>query len=67
MKRKITKTIQIGSRVIGGENPVLIQSMTNTRTEDSAATVAQIRQLAAAGYYPLQCADDGGGGCPDRD
>lgn len=55
MKRKITKTIQIGSRVIGGENPVLIQSMTNTRTEDSAATVAQIRQLAAAGCDIIRC------------
>ncbi len=55
MKRKITKTIQIGSHVIGGENPVLIQSMTNTRTEDSAATVAQIRQLAAAGCDIIRC------------
>lgn len=55
MKRKITKTIQIGSRVIGGGNPVLIQSMTNTRTEDSEATVAQIRQLAGAGCDIIRC------------
>ncbi|MDE7311834.1 MAG: flavodoxin-dependent (E)-4-hydroxy-3-methylbut-2-enyl-diphosphate synthase [Eubacterium sp.] len=55
MQRKITKTIQIGSRVIGGGNPVLIQSMTNTRTEDVAATVAQIQQLAAAGCEVIRC------------
>ena len=55
MERKITKTIQIGNRVIGGGNPVLIQSMTNTRTEDLAATVAQIQRLAAAGCEIIRC------------
>ncbi len=47
--RDNTKVIHIGDRVIGGGNPVLIQSMTNTRTEDVAATVAQIRRLEEAG------------------
>ena len=49
MHREHTKTIKIGNRVIGGGNPILIQSMTNTRTEDVAATVAQIRKLEKAG------------------
>ena len=54
-KRKNTKTIQIGNRMIGGGNPVLIQSMTNTRTEDVEATVSQIRQLTAAGCDIIRC------------
>lgn len=49
MYRDNTKTIQIGNRVIGGGNPVLIQSMTNTRTEDVEATVRQILRLEDAG------------------
>lgn len=56
MERKKTKTVHIGNRVIGGKNPVLIQSMTNTKTEDVAATVAQIRQLTAAGCDIIRCA-----------
>ena len=55
MKRKITKTVKIGSRVIGGGNPILIQSMTNTRTEDIKATVAQIKQLCDAGCGFIRC------------
>lgn len=55
MERKITKTVQIGDRVIGGGNPVLIQSMTNTRTEDVQATVAQIQKLTAAGCEMIRC------------
>ncbi|MBQ5534107.1 MAG: flavodoxin-dependent (E)-4-hydroxy-3-methylbut-2-enyl-diphosphate synthase, partial [Lachnospiraceae bacterium] len=39
MYRDETKTIHIGDRVIGGGNPILIQSMTNTRTADVEATV----------------------------
>ena len=49
MYRNHTKTIRIGSRVIGGGNPILIQSMCNTKTEDVAATVAQILALEGAG------------------
>lgn len=52
----MTKTVQIGNRVIGGGNPILIQSMTNTKTEDVAATVAQIRALSAAGCDIIRCA-----------
>ena len=49
MERHITKEVQIGNRWIGGNHPIAIQSMTNTKTEDIAATVAQINKLAAAG------------------
>lgn len=49
MYRDNTKEIKIGNRIIGGGNPILIQSMTNTRTEDIDATVAQIKRLEKAG------------------
>ncbi len=49
MYRDKTKKIQIGNRVIGGGSPILIQSMTNTKTEDADATVAQIQRLCDAG------------------
>ena len=52
----MTKKVTIGDQVIGGGNPVLIQSMTNTRTEDVTATVAQIRALTAAGCDIIRCA-----------
>ena len=56
MKRKITKEVRIGDRVIGGGNPILIQSMTNTKTEDIRATVCQIQALTAAGCDIIRCA-----------
>lgn len=56
MYRDHTKTVKIGDRVIGGGNPILIQSMTNTKTEDVAATVAQINGLTAAGCDIIRCA-----------
>ena len=49
MYREHTKEIHIGDRCIGGGNPILIQSMANTKTEDVAATVAQILELEKAG------------------
>ena len=49
MYRDHTKVIKIGDRVIGGGNPILIQSMTNTKTSDIDATVAQILKLEKAG------------------
>lgn len=55
MYREHTKTVQIGNRVIGGGNPILIQSMTNTPTEDVAATVAQIHRLEEAGCEIIRC------------
>ena len=56
MHRDNTKVIKIGDRVIGGGNPILIQSMTNTRTQDVAATIAQTNALAAAGCDIIRCA-----------
>lgn len=55
MTREHTRVIQIGDRVIGGGNPVLIQSMTNTKTEDVEATVAQIHGLEKAGCEIIRC------------
>lgn len=54
--RNQTKTVQIGDRVIGGGNPILIQSMTNTKTQDVKATVAQIEELTKAGCEIIRCA-----------
>ena len=56
MNRTKTKVVKIGDRVIGGGNPILIQSMTNTKTEDVAATVAQIQALETAGCDIIRCA-----------
>jgi len=53
--REQTKVITIGDRKIGGGNPVLIQSMTNTPTEDVEATVAQILRLEQAGCEIIRC------------
>ena len=55
MHRDHTKKIRIGNQVIGGGSPVLIQSMTNTRTEDVQATVAQILELERAGCEIIRC------------
>lgn len=56
MNRTQTKEIRIGNCIIGGGNPVAIQSMTNTKTEDVEATVAQILRLEAAGCDIIRCA-----------
>jgi (E)-4-hydroxy-3-methylbut-2-enyl-diphosphate synthase len=56
MDREATKEIKIGNKVIGGGNPVLIQSMTNTKTEDVSATVEQIQKLEGAGCDIIRCA-----------
>lgn len=51
-----TTEVKIGNRVIGGGNPILIQSMTNTKTQDVDATVAQIKELEKAGCDIIRCA-----------
>ena len=56
MYRDHTKVVQIGNKKIGGGNPILIQSMTNTKTEDVEATVRQILELEAAGCDIIRCA-----------
>ncbi|NBJ93469.1 flavodoxin-dependent (E)-4-hydroxy-3-methylbut-2-enyl-diphosphate synthase [bacterium 1xD42-62] len=55
MARESTRVIRIGDKVIGGGTPILIQSMTNTRTEDVAATVEQIHRLEKAGCEIIRC------------
>ena len=56
MSRKDTKVVHIGDRVIGGGNPVLIQSMCNTKTEDVKSTINQILSLEKAGCDIIRCA-----------
>lgn len=55
MHRENTRKVQIGDVVIGGGSPIKIQSMTNTRTEDVEATVAQILRLEQAGCEIIRC------------
>lgn len=55
MHRKHTKIVKIGDKVIGGGSPILIQSMTNTKTEDVKATVEQILRLERAGCEIIRC------------
>lgn len=50
-----TKEVHIGDRVIGAGNPILIQSMTNTKTEDIESTVSQIHALEKAGCDIVRC------------
>ncbi len=56
MIRKKTRRVEIGGRAVGGGEPILIQSMTNTRTEDVKATIGQIQRLTAAGCEIIRCA-----------
>lgn len=55
MFREHTRVVRIGDRLIGGGNPILIQSMTNTRTEDADATIRQILELEEAGCDIVRC------------
>jgi (E)-4-hydroxy-3-methylbut-2-enyl-diphosphate synthase len=55
MYRENTKVIHIGEKCIGGGNPILIQSMTNTKTSDVQATVSQILALEEAGCDIIRC------------
>lgn len=56
MERRKTRQIQVGKVKIGGDVPITVQSMTNTRTDDAAATLRQIGELAAAGCEIIRCA-----------
>lgn len=49
MERKITKEVRVGDLLIGNKNPIIIQSMTNTKTSDAKATLEQIKRLEEAG------------------
>ena len=48
-ERKLTRQISVGKVKVGGGAPISIQSMTNTKTHDAAATIEQLQKLAAAG------------------
>ena len=56
MKRKLTKTIHVRGLAVGGGNPIPVQSMTNTPTQDVEATLAQIRRLEEAGCQIVRLA-----------
>lgn len=56
MLRHKTRQLRLGSLVIGGDAPIAVQSMTNTKTQDIEATVNQIRELTAAGCDAVRCA-----------
>ena len=56
MYRDLTKQVMVGNVPVGGDAPISIQSMTNTRTEDVETTVAQIQYLVNAGCQIIRCA-----------
>ena len=61
IKRKKTKVINVGKLKIGGENPISVQSMTNTLTKDVISTVKQINEIADAGADLVRVS------CPDEE
>lgn len=63
MYRDCTKVIKIGDKVIGGGNPILIQSMTNTKTEDVEATVKQIKELTVGRMRYYKSGSSNNGSC----
>jgi (E)-4-hydroxy-3-methylbut-2-enyl-diphosphate synthase len=56
IERRKTRTVKVGNVMIGGNNPITIQSMTNTKTSDVRATVSQINRLAEAGCEIIRVA-----------
>nr|WGD68795.1 flavodoxin-dependent (E)-4-hydroxy-3-methylbut-2-enyl-diphosphate synthase [Bacillus subtilis] len=58
--RTKTRPVKVGPLTIGGNNEVVIQSMTTTKTHDVEATVAEINRLAEAGCQIVRVA------CPDE-
>lgn len=61
MERRITKEVKVGDRIIGKNNPIIIQSMTNTDTRDIKSTVEQIKRLEKAGCEIIRVS------VPDKD
>jgi (E)-4-hydroxy-3-methylbut-2-enyl-diphosphate synthase len=61
IKRRKTKVIKVGDVKIGGDNPISIQSMTNTLTTDVKATIKQINEIAEEGADIVRVS------CPDKD
>ena len=61
IKRKKTKAIKVGNLDIGGDNPISVQSMTNTMTKDSKSTINQIKEIENAGADLVRVS------CPDQE
>ena len=61
IKRKKTKVINVGNLKIGGDNPISVQSMTNTLTKDVKSTINQINQITEAGADLVRVS------CPDEE
>ncbi len=61
IKRKKTKVIKVGNLNIGGDNPISVQSMTNTLTKDVHSTIEQIKEIASAGADLVRLS------CPDQE
>jgi (E)-4-hydroxy-3-methylbut-2-enyl-diphosphate synthase len=59
--RRKSRRIMVGSVPVGGDSPISVQSMTNTLTADAAATIEQVRQIAAAGADIVRVS------CPDEE
>ena len=55
-ERRQTRPLNVGGVQVGGGAPIVVQSMTNTHTDDAEATLAQIRELAEAGCDIIRCA-----------
>ena len=53
IKRKKTKVISVGNVKIGGDNPISVQSMTNTLTKDAKSTIKQINDICEEGADPV--------------
>jgi len=60
IKRKKTKVIKVGKLKIGGDNPISVQSMTNTLTTDIEGTIKQINAIEEAGEKAADMANDAG-------
>src|SRR6267143_2890315 len=58
MKPRVTRTVAIGNITIGGDNPIAVQSMTATRTQDIDATIRQVELLEEAGADVIRIAVD---------
>ena len=60
IKRRKTKTINVGNVKVGGENPITVQSMTNTLTSDVKSTIKQIQEIQSEGADIVRVS------CPDE-
>ena len=61
IKRRKTKTINVGNVKVGGENPISVQTMTNTLTSDASSTIKQIHKIQEAGADIVRVS------CPDKE